>query len=212
MTLDTWLGYCMVVLVSSLAPGASTITSMSSGLNYGFRLGIWHVIGLQLALMLQVSAAAAGLGALLTASEPAFATIRWLGVVYLLYLGWKQWRSKPYALPAEHACLHKVRPVELVLRGFLVNASNPKALIFILAILPQFLDSSQPLPKQYLVMTISMCLIDCTILGCYTILAARILQLLRTPQQQRSVNKVFGGLLGIEALLLATESVIVQKK
>ena len=204
MAFDTWLGYCMVVVVSSLAPGASTITSMSCGLNYGFRLGFWNVIGLQLALVLQVMAVATGLGAVLAASELAFSVIKWFGVAYLLYLGWKQWRAEPYAVPADCAELKKARRIELVLRGFAVNASNPKALIFILAILPQFLDSSRPLPKQYLVMTISMCVIDFTILACYTGLAARIVRLLRTPIQQRSLNRVFGALLGTEAILLAT--------
>jgi homoserine/homoserine lactone efflux protein len=204
MAFDTWLGYCMVVVVSSLAPGASTITSMSSGLNYGFRLGVWNVIGLQLALVLQVTAVATGLGAVLAASELAFSIIKWFGVAYLLYLGWKQWRAKPYEVPTEGAHIKKARPIDLVLRGFAVNASNPKALIFILAVLPQFIDSSHPLPKQYLVMTISMCVIDFTILACYTGLAARIVRLLRTPRQQRSLNKVFGGLLGTEAVILAT--------
>jgi homoserine/homoserine lactone efflux protein len=204
MTFNIWAGYCMVVLVSSLSPGASTITSMSCGLNYGFRLGLWNVIGLQLALVLQVSAVAAGLGAILAASESAFSLIKWFGVAYLLYLGWRQWRAVPYSLPDKTSSIKKARPVDLILRGFLVNASNPKALIFILAILPQFLDSTQPLPKQYLVMTTSMCVIDFTILAGYTGLAARMLRLLRTPRHQSSLNKVFGGLLGAEAVMLAT--------
>jgi homoserine/homoserine lactone efflux protein len=204
MTIETWPGYCLVVLVSSLSPGASTITSMSCGLNYGFRLGLWNVIGLQAALVVQVSAVAAGLGAILAASESAFSLIKWFGVAYLLYLGWMQWRAEPYTLPDKTTSIKMVRPVDLIVRGFVVNASNPKALIFILAILPQFLDSAQPLPKQYLVMTTSMCVIDFTILACYTGLAARIVRLLRTPHQQRSLNKVFGGLLGAEAVMLAT--------
>lgn len=204
MTFTIWAGYCMVVLVSSLSPGASTITSMSCGLNYGFRLGLWNVIGLQLALVLQVAAVATGLGAVLAASESTFSLIKWFGAAYLLYLGWRQWRAVPYTLPDKTTSITTVRPVDLILREFVVNASNPKALIFILAILPQFLDSTQPLPKQYLVMTTSMCVIDFTILACYTGLAARMLKLLRTPQQQGSFNKVLGGLLGTEAVMLAT--------
>jgi homoserine/homoserine lactone efflux protein len=204
MTIDTLLAYCLVVLVSSLTPGPSTFTSISSGLNYGFRLGIWHVIGLQVALVVQVSAVAAGLGAILAASESTFSLIKWFGVAYLLYLGWRQWREEPYTLPDKSTCIKKVRPVDLLLRGFVVNASNPKALIFILAILPQFLDSGQPLPKQYLVMTTNMCLIDFTILAGYTALATRMLKVLRTPQQQQALNKIFGGLLGSEAVMLAT--------
>lgn len=194
----------MVVLVSSLTLGASTITTMSAGVNYGLRSGIWHVAGLQLALILQVAAVAAGLGALLAASQPAFTTIKWLGVLYLLYLGGKLWFAKPSEVPEKSAGFQRIRPITLVLRGFSVNASNPKALIFILAILPQFLDSGRPLLKQYLLMAISMCLIDFTILAAYAGFASRIVGLLQTPRQQRSLNHLFGGMLGIEALILAT--------
>jgi homoserine/homoserine lactone efflux protein len=204
MTVDTWLAYCLLVLVSTLSPGASTFSSISCGLNYGFRLGIWHVIGLQTALVLQVCAVATGLGAVLAASETAFSIIKWCGVAYLLYLGWKQWHQKPASLPENGSCEHKASPVDLLLRGFMVNISNPKALIFIIAILPQFLSSGQPLLKQYMVMTTSMCLIDGTILACYTGLAARMLRVMRSPGKQRTLNRVFGGLLGTEALLLAT--------
>lgn len=204
MTWDTWLAFFLACWLISLSPGAGAIASMSSGLNFGFRRGYWNAIGLQLALVLQIAVVAAGVGALLAASELAFAFIKWFGVLYLLYLGWKQWSAPPSALATEPVDLRRGRPLALVLRGFVVNASNPKAIVFILAVLPQFLDTNRPLLAQYLLMTLTMVAVDLVVMAGYTGLAARVLKLLCEPGQQRLLNRVFGGLFGAAATLLAT--------
>ena len=111
---------------------------MSAGLAHGFRRGYWNAIGLQLALIVQVGIVAAGIGAVLARSELAFSLIKWFGVAYLLYLGWKQW-SAPVAAPLLAAESGSTSARKLLLRGFVVNASNPKAIVFILAVLPQFI-------------------------------------------------------------------------
>lgn len=204
MTLHTWFAFFIACWVISLSPGAGAIASMSSGLNFGFRRGYWNAIGLQLALMLQIAIVAAGVGAILATSELAFAMIKWFGVAYLLYLGWKQWCAQPGNIAADQIDSRKGSPLALVLRGFIVNASNPKAIVFILAVLPQFLDSSRPLLMQYLVMMATMVCVDLVVMAGYTGLAAKVLRLLREPRQQRLLNRVFGSLFGAAATLLAT--------
>lgn len=204
MTLHTWFAFFIACWVISLSPGAGAIASMSSGLNFGFRRGYWNAIGLQLALMLQIAIVAAGVGAILATSELAFAMIKWFGVAYLLYLGWKQWCAQPGNIAADQVDSRKGSPLALVLRGFIVNASNPKAIVFILAVLPQFLDSSRPLLMQYLVMMATMVCVDLVVMAGYTGLAAKVLRLLREPRQQRLLNRVFGSLFGAAATLLAT--------
>ncbi|MBS0543628.1 MAG: LysE family transporter [Proteobacteria bacterium] len=204
MALDTWLAFFTACWVISLSPGAGAIASMSSGLNFGFRRGYWNAVGLQLALIVQIAIVAAGLGAILATSEFAFEAIKWFGVAYLVYLGWKQWRAAPDSMPTDDAEVAVARPLALVMRGFVVNASNPKAIVFILAVLPQFLDSGRPLLPQYLTMTATMVTVDLVVMAGYTGLAARVLRLLREPRQQRMLNRVFGSLFGAAAALLAT--------
>lgn len=178
---------------------------MSSGLAYGFRRGYWNALGLQLALILQVGIVAAGIGAVLAASELAFSLIKWFGVLYLLYLGWKQWHAPVQDWQAEAGGSNGgATPRKLLLRGFVVNASNPKAIVFILAVLPQFLDPALPLLPQYAVMTATMVGVDLVVMAGYTGLAARVLRLLHRPQQQRLLNRTFGGLFAAAAALLAT--------
>lgn len=204
MALDTWLAFFTACWVISLSPGAGAIASMSSGLNFGFRRGYWNAVGLQLALIVQIAIVAAGLGAVLATSEFAFEAIKWFGVAYLVYLGWKQWRAAPDSMATDDVEVAVARPLTLVMRGFVVNASNPKAIVFILAVLPQFLDSGRPLLPQYLTMTATMVTVDLVVMAGYTGLAARVLRLLREPRQQRMLNRVFGSLFGAAAALLAT--------
>jgi len=204
MSFEAWLAFFVASWVISLSPGAGAIASMSCGLQYGFWRGYWNAIGLQIALMLQIAVVAAGLGAVLATSELAFGLIKWFGVAYLLWLAWKQWQALPQALDDSAASRPIGRPLSLVLRGFVVNASNPKAIVFILAVLPQFLDPTKPLLLQYVEMGATMVVVDLLVMAGYTGLAARVLRLLRTPRQQRLVNRSFATLFAGAAALLAT--------
>jgi len=202
MAFDTWLAFFLACWVISLSPGAGAVASMSSGLSFGFRRGYWLALGLQLALLLQIAVVAAGLGALLIASEAAFSLLKWCGVAYLLYLGWRQWRAAANPVKLMPGSVD-VSSRQLVLRGFLVNASNPKAIVFILAVLPQFIDPGQALLPQYLSLALTMVSVDLVVMAGYTGLAARVLCQLRNPRQLQLLNRVFGALFGAAALLLA---------
>lgn len=204
MTLDTWLAFLVACWIISLSPGAGAIASMSCGLQYGFWRGYWNAIGLQFALVLQIAVVAAGVGAVLATSSLAFSLIKWFGVVYLLWLALKQWQAVPEMLDDSTSPRPIGRPLTLMLRGFLVNASNPKAIVFILAVLPQFIDPQRDLLLQYLHIGGTMVVVDLIVMAGYTGLAARVLRLLRTPKQQRMVNRSFAAMFAGAAALLAT--------
>jgi homoserine/homoserine lactone efflux protein len=204
MSLETWLAFFAACWIISISPGAGAIASMSSGLQYGFWRGYWNAIGLQLALVVQIAIVAAGLGAVLATSALAFTIIKWFGVAYLIYLGIKQWRALPSDM-SEDASIRPIgKPLTLVFRGFLVNISNPKALVFMLAILPQFIDTHLPLVPQYAIIMATMVSVDLIVMAGYTGLASKVLRLLKTPKQQRRMNRTFAGLFVSAAAFLAT--------
>jgi len=205
MSLQVWTGFFIACWMISLSPGAGAIASMSAGVTLGFRRGYLTAIGLQLGLALQIAVVAVGVGALLATSQLAFTLIKWFGVAYLAYLAIRQWRAVPMDLGAQVADEQAPpRIAALVLRGFLVNVSNPKALIFMLAVLPQFVDPQAPLTAQYLIIGVTMVSVDLIVMAGYTSLAARVLTLLRTPRQQRLTNRVFASLFLAAAALLST--------
>ena len=150
MSYQMWFAYMLACWVISISPGAGAIASMSSGLNYGFKRGYWNAIGLQLALVVQIGIVAAGAGVLLATSPWAFLVIKWFGVGYLLYLAYLQWKAPVQSIEIAVDAKQKSIP-KLIMYGFLVNMSNPKAIVFLLAVLPQFLDLSQPQWPQYLI-------------------------------------------------------------
>ncbi len=194
MALDTWLAFFLASWIISLSPGAGAIASMSSGLQYGFLRGYWNAIGLQIGLAMQIAVVAGGLGAILAASSTAFCAIKWFGVAYLVYLAIKQWRALPMDMTDDAAVRPVGKPMAMVFRGFLVNASNPKALVFMLAVLPQFVNPQAPLLIQYLILGATMISVDMIVMAGYTGLASKVLRLLRTPKQQRRMNRTFAGL------------------
>lgn len=179
---------------------------MASGLKYGFRRGYWTTVGLLTGLLIQFVVVAVGLGALLAASEMAFGVVKWLGVGYLIYLGWKQFRTDaaPVAVEAHDPSAFRAR--DLVIRGCLINVTNPKGTVFLLAVVPQFLNLSQPLPLQYLIIAATLCFTDLVAMGCYTTLAARILRLLRRPRHIRWLNRSFGAMFILAGTVLASFS------
>ena len=194
MALDTWLAFFLASWTISLSPGAGAIASMSSGLQYGFLRGYWNAIGLQIGLAMQIAVVAGGLGAILAASSNAFYAIKWFGVAYLVYLAVKQWRALPMDMTDDAAVRPIGKPMAMMFRGFLVNASNPKALVFMLAVLPQFVNPQAPLLTQYLILGATMISVDMIVMAGYTGLASKVLRLLRTPKQQKRMNRTFAGL------------------
>ena len=202
MSYQVWLAYMLACWVISISPGAGAIASMSSGLNYGFRRGYWNALGLQLALLVQIGIVAAGVGVLFATTPWAFLVVKWFGVLYLLYLAYLQWKA-----PIQSIEIHQEQPnksmAKLVLHGFLVNMSNPKAIVFLLAVLPQFLDLSKPQWIQYLIMALTMVTIDLIVMAGYTGLASKVLRVLKSPKQQKYMNRTFAVLFSCAAGLLS---------
>lgn len=203
MSLQVWFAYMLACWVISISPGAGAIASMSSGLNYGFRHGYWNAIGLQIALLIQIMIVAAGVGVLFATTPLAFQAVKWFGVAYLLYLAYLQWTAPVKDIEIQHEKKDKTVSA-LLLNGFVVNISNPKAIVFLLAVLPQFLDLSKSQWIQYLIMAATMVTIDLIVMAGYTGLASKVLRLLRSPKQQKYLNRGFAVMFSCAALLLST--------
>lgn len=202
MSYQVWFAYMLACWVISISPGAGAIASMSSGLNYGFRRGYWNAIGLQLALLVQIAIVVAGVGVLFATTPLAFFVVKWFGVLYLLYLAYIQWTTKTQSIDIPTEQPTKSIP-KLILYGFIVNISNPKAIVFLLAVLPQFLDLSKPQWIQYVIMAVTMITIDLIVMAGYTGLAAKVLRLLKSPKQQKYMNRTFAVLFSCAAGLLS---------
>lgn len=204
MEWTTWLAFFAASWAISISPGAGAVAAMTAGLQHGFARGYFLTYGLVLGLWSLLLLVGVGLGALIVASSTAFAVVKWLGVAYLLWLGIAQWRAPAVGLRAQADGAAPASRWSIVGRGWMLNTLNPKPTLFMLAVVPQFLDPTQPLLPQYLVIGATLAFTDLVINAGYTAFASRALAALRTPRQMRWVNRLFGGLFIALATMLAT--------
>jgi homoserine/homoserine lactone efflux protein len=203
VTLSVWLAFLVASFVISLSPGAGAVYAMSCGMRGGYRHALVGIVGMQFGLALQLVVVAVGLGAVLATSTLAFNVVKWAGVAYLVWLGWQQFRAEPRAMSVDGGA-PEASSRDAFVRGFLVNASNPKATVFFLAVVPPFIDPARPLVAQYLAVMGTLAMTDLIVMSGYALLAARVLRLLREPHHIRWMNRAFGGLFMLAGGLLAT--------
>ena len=206
MSLTVWLSLLTACVVISFTPGAGAINTMSNALSQGWRRSIWGVIGQQLALIVHVVIVAAGVGLIVSSSEILFNAIRYVGAAYLVYLGIRLILTRPVT-PADDADAEPVTREgrwSMIRRGFWVNLLNPKAIVFFLAFIPQFVRLDEPPLPQYLTLIGTVIIVDVIVMWGFFATAARpFRQLTQSPRGQRILNTVFGALfIAVAALLI----------
>ena len=178
---------------------------MSAGMKYGWRRGMWNCMGMQTSIMLNSTIIALGLGAILMTSTTAFDLMKWCGALYLVWLGIQKFRETPvpFEVIAAQTQFADTSTRGIFVQGFLVSQTNPKGLVFLLAVLPQFVDPAQPTARQYLILTATLVCVDIVAMGCYTAFAAKVLRLLKDPEHIRWTNRVIGSLFVVAGGALA---------
>lgn len=206
MLLSTWLLYAAAVLVLTMTPGPSVLMCVTQGVRHGARRALFSALGSVTAVVGIMACSFVGLGAVMAASGPWFALVKWFGVAYLLYVGISTFRSTQSSFEVE-AATHQtgaVRRRGLVLKGLLVGISNPKALLFFTAFFPQFIDPAAPQGLQFLILGGTFVAFELFWLMFYASFAARLAPWLRAPGRARWFNRLAGGTFMGAGVLLAT--------
>ncbi|OSN04407.1 homoserine/homoserine lactone efflux protein [Lonsdalea iberica] len=202
MTIEWWLTYLVTTLILSLSPGSGAINTMSTGISHGYRGAFASIAGLQVGLICHIALVGIGLGALLSQSVLAFDVLKWVGAGYLIWLGIQQWRS---AGGLDLNMLAKTMPRRrLFKRAVMVNLTNPKSIVFLAALFPQFIIPHQPQAMQYWVLGVTTIAVDIVVMMGYATLATRIAKWLKGPRQVKHLNRVFGSMFIMVGTLLAS--------
>jgi threonine/homoserine/homoserine lactone efflux protein len=196
MTLSTYLLFVAAVALLILTPGPTMLMCMTTSINHGPRRAMTSVAGSVTAVLGVMALSAMGLGALLAASETAFTVAKVIGAAYLIWLGIKTFRSDASALrlntDAGAAVPGSARA--FYLQGFLVGASNPKAVLFFAAFFPQFLNPAAPMLPQFALLALTFMAFEFTVLTLCALGVARLAPLLQTATPVRWINRICGGL------------------
>ncbi len=202
MTLTTYLLYLGAVALLILTPGPTMLMCMTNALNHGPRKAMTSVAGSVSAVLCVMLLSAIGLGALLAASEVAFTVAKVAGAAYLIYLGIKTFRSQAAAIDTTAFNPQTTSQRSFFLRGFLVGASNPKAILFFAAFFPQFLNPAAPFAPQFAILALTFIACEFAVLTVCALGVSRIAPLLRSSSTMRWVNRISGGLFTLMGGLL----------
>lgn len=203
MSWNMWLAFLAAAVVIAVSPGPGAVLSMATGVRHGYAVALRAILGLQTALLIQLAIVVLGLGAVLAASATAFLIVKIAGAGYLIWLGVRKWRA-PVELLDDGTAARDTRGVYL--QGVLVNLTNPKAIVFMVALVPQFIDPQLPQWPQFLIIATTMVGTDMVVMSCYALLAGRCRRWLRSPRMMKAQNRVFGGMFVAAGSLLAASS------
>jgi len=197
MTLATALLFAIVAFAAIATPGPTVLLALSNGSRHGVRRALPGMLGAVLSDFVLVGAVALGLGALLAASEFWFSMLKWVGAIYLAWLGLRMLRSRgglhlPAADATPSAAAGESR--RIFLKSFLVAVTNPKGYIFCSALLPQFIDPSGAQAPQYIVIALIFAALDMTVMLAYAFVGARAIRLL-TVSATHWIDRACGGML-----------------
>jgi homoserine/homoserine lactone efflux protein len=191
MHLDLYFGFVLATTILILIPGPNVSLIMANSIAHGTRYGLLTVIGTSSAIIVQLALTVLGLSATLGMLASWFEWVRWIGVVYLLYLGIRQWRAPPVDLTRTRPQPRSVRVIAL--RGFLISLTNPKTLLFYGAFFPQFLSPDVPFAPQVALLSVTFFIIAAGLDSAWALLAGRLRGLLAIRGTLR--NRLSGGFL-----------------
>jgi homoserine/homoserine lactone efflux protein len=185
--------YCLAVAILLLIPGPVVTLVVANSLTHGRRSGLTTVAGATIGNAILLGATAVGLIAFFRLLSEVFEIVRWAGAAYLIWLGIKAWRTRPQDGAEAPAATRSSRAV--FLQGFLIAITNPKAIFFYIAFLPQFVDPHLPAGPQLLLMIGTMILMGALSDSSYALLAARARGWFTVPRRRRLQSRISGTLL-----------------
>jgi threonine/homoserine/homoserine lactone efflux protein len=191
MALHTWLLYLVAAIGLSLTPGPNSLLVLTHGALHGHRRTLYTVAGGALGFTTVIALSMVGIGALLKASAHALVVLKLVGGAYLVWLGIQLWRSPPVLVQARPAAAD-ARAATLLRQGLLTAVSNPKALLFYGAFLPQFIDAGRPLLSQFALMSATFVVVEWFVEWGLALLAHRVRPWLQ--RSGRGFNRACGGL------------------
>ncbi len=194
MTFQFWILYCSTLFLASLVPGPSMLLALNHGMRYGAKRTMVTASGNVLASLIQASVSLAGLGALLLTSQTLFLTIKWLGALYLIYIGVQTFRASSMVVDKskDDTEVTTKSHYKMFLEAFFVAMGNPKAILFFSALFPQLLDMNTLSISQFLGAMVTLAIIAFLCFMIYAIGGERVISLFRKSSFGTIINRVLG--------------------
>jgi threonine/homoserine/homoserine lactone efflux protein len=171
MELRTFLLYLATWTLVALTPGPAVMYSMAAATRFGLRGALAGICGIQAGNFVLFAAVGLGLGALLATADGAFMAIRIAGAAYLIWLGGRVIVGTFKNTQAAESAKQERLDSKSAVQGLLVQITNPKALLFVTALLPQFIDATRPALSQFTILVLTTVCVDAVVLSAYVLIA-----------------------------------------
>ncbi|MCG8614748.1 MAG: LysE family translocator [Desulfobacterales bacterium] len=202
-----WLVYLSLVFVATATPGPAVFFIMNKSGLYGWKKAVFSALGNITGLFVLGVIAVSGLGAILEASETLFTLVRYAGAAYLIYLGFVQIFCQPGLMPDEIDNNRSEEPgSRIFIQAFGVAVSNPKSIVFLTALFPQFISIDHALIPQFSALILTLMSFSFFFLMAYAILAHQAKNWLTRPSRRQWMNRASGSLFVGLGLLMAASS------
>jgi threonine/homoserine/homoserine lactone efflux protein len=195
-------GIAYFIAVATPGPGVAAV--ISQGLSRGLRGAPAFIAGFVAGDLSWFFAAALGLSAVAQTAHTAFVVVKYLGVVYLLYLAYKLWTAPVQIIGTEVNDLKSQKPLGLFFGSMALTLGNPKAMIFFVALLPSVVSVGDLNWRSNAQIAAMIAILQPLILGTYVIIASRARKLLRNSKSLKIVNRSSGSMIAAAAIVVAT--------
>jgi len=206
MDFHSFFLFVLTEIALSLSPGPAVMLVVAYGITAGWKKSLFATLGILTANAIYFAISATGLGALIVASHTLFTVVKWLGVAYLAYLGLSAIFGRPSPITASQLNNKSPSGWKIWLSGLTLQLANPKALIFFIAILPQFLNPAGNVPLQMVWLAAGSIIPEFFILLGYAVLAGKMQTVATRPSFARITDRVAGSLmLGVAMIVAAIQ-------
>ncbi len=202
MDITLWVSFVGTVLIIGVTPGPSVLLASANSMNHGAKKTTGTILGDLSANAIQIILSSLGLASIVISSGEIFALIKWIGVGYLIYMGIMKIISIPETVTFEKRNKDKSF-FKLYSEGFLMSASNPKAIVFFAALFPMFINQNMAFVPQVVILGMTYLVIDGVCLLVYVKFASRLKKYLEDKEKTHLQNKVIGTLLILSGLMLS---------
>ena len=202
MELTLWLSFVGTVLIIAFTPGPSVLLAAANSMNHGSKKAVGTIFGDLTANLIQMILSSLGLASIVVSSGEVFDAIKWLGVAYLIYMGLKKILAKVETRKLKGKEQDKSFR-KLYAEGFLMSASNPKAIVFFAALFPLFINENLPFVPQVAILTTTYLVIDGVSLLFYQHFADKLKVYLQDKEKIHLQNRIVGGLLIFSGIMLS---------
>lgn len=202
MEFNVWLTMFLAAIAISVSPGAGAVVSMNYGLKYGLKKSYPAIFGLQVGYLIQTFIVVIGLGAIIAKSVLIFTIIKWIGVAYLVYLGLGKIFEKAQLVDDEEH-LNSYSAKKAFLNSSLINLTNIKATIFLVAFIPQFINPNESIFLQFIIIGATLSVVDIFVMTGYSSMASKLKFLLKDVKAIKIQNRITGSLLILAAIFMS---------